>query len=116
MDTIFGDLSTDDIVLDSTGDIAIATDGYALAQDAASEIQTFLGECYYNSKIGIPYFQNIVNGMPSLAYLKLQFTSAALRVPGVVASKCFITSVTGRVVHGQVQITDIKGKLSAASF
>ena len=39
--------------------IAVADEPYALAQDAASAIRTFIGECYYDTTKGLPYFEKV---------------------------------------------------------
>jgi hypothetical protein len=105
-----------DMLIDVNGNIAVATEPYALAQDAASAIRTFLGELFYDVSRGVPYFQTILGQTPPLSYLKAQFVAAALTVPGVTAAQCFISSVKGRVVTGQVQITTASGATAVASF
>lgn len=116
MDTLLLDVEAWDLAVDTAGNIAMASAPYALAQDAASAIRTFEGECFYNTAIGIPYFTQILGYAPPVALMKANFNEAALTVPGVVTSQCFITSWEDRVVRGQVQITDEDGNTSAASF
>ena len=105
-----------DLEVDSSGNIAVADDPYALAQNAATAIRTFVGDCYYDQSIGIPYFQKILGKLPPVEYMRSQFVKAALTVPGVVKARCFITSVTDRNVHGQVQVTDRNNFTIAAGF
>jgi hypothetical protein len=114
--TLLLDAETWDFVLDASNNIAVAAEPYALAQDAASAMKLFLGELYYDTTQGIPYFQQILGHWPPLPLLKSYLEDAALTVPGVVSAKCFITSVTDRSVHGQVQVTDATGVTTAASF
>lgn len=116
MDTLY--LSPDwDLTLDASGNIAKASNPYALAQDAASEIRTFIGECYYDTARGIPYFTRIFGQFPSpIELMKSQFVAAAMNVPDVVAAKVFISGVSNRQVTGQIQVTDINGIISAAGF
>lgn len=114
--TLLLDVSLWDLTTDASGNIAVATEPYSLAQDAASAIKTFQGECFYDVTIGIPYFQQILGKFPSISLMKAQFVNAALTVPGVVSAKCFITAITDRVVNGQVQVTDANGATSAANF
>lgn len=116
MKTAFLDPVTWDFVLDVNGDLAIAADPYSLAQDAASACRTFLGECYYNSTLGIPFFQSFFGRAPNISLMKQKFAAQALLVPGVVSAKVFITSVVGRRVTGQVQVTDADGNVTAAAF
>jgi hypothetical protein len=116
MNTLLLDRTTWDLTLTALGDIAVASKPYALAQDAASAIRLFKGELWYNTTPGIPYFENVLGRTPHLAYVKAQFVKAALTVPEVVAAKAFITGFDERTLHGQVQVTDKSGVISAASF
>ncbi|CAN7373024.1 hypothetical protein LJR220_003326 [Bradyrhizobium sp. LjRoot220] len=116
MKTLLLDTVTWDLVLDVNGNIALASEPYSLAQDAASSIRTFLGECWYNTTIGIPYFPTLLGKAPNVPLIKTKMEGAALAVPGVVRAKCFITSIAGRRVTGQVQVTDSDGTVTAAAF
>lgn len=107
--TLLLDLTNWDLVIDSKGNIALATAPYALAQDVASAIKTFLGEVYYDSTIGVNYFGQILGQRPSIGVLQAAMVSAALTVPGVVAAVCVIESFQNRKVTGQVQFTDVNG-------
>lgn len=104
-----------DLVLDAGGNIAVAGEPYSLAQDAASAIRTFLGECYWDTTVGVPY-STILGQAPSLALLKAQLVAAALTVPDVAAASVFVTAIVGRLVSGQVQVTSVTGQTSAANF
>lgn len=106
-----------DLVVDADGNIAVASDPYSLAQDAASAIQTWLGEVYYNTTVGLPYRTQILAQRPPLTLLKQQFADAALTVPGVASAKCFVQQFSNRAVGGQVQVTSkASGLTSASSF
>jgi hypothetical protein len=106
-----------DLVADSSGNIALAQEPYALAQDAASACKLFKSELWYDTTQGVPYFQSILGQMPPLALLKGSYQAAAKSVPDVVAVKVFIATITGdRVVTGQVQITGPGNQTAAASF
>ena len=115
--TLLLDQSTWDLCLDASGNIAVATSPYAEAQDAASAIKTFLGECYWDTTIGIPWLQQILGLAPTLALLKALLEAAAETVPGVASAQVFITSLTERGASGQVQVTSkATGQTSVASF
>jgi hypothetical protein len=116
MDTLLLDRSSWDLVLDANGNIARASAPYALAQDAASAIRTFLGECYYDTAKGVPYFEQILGHFPSVSFMVSQFEAAALTVPGVVTARCYLDAIQDRVLTGQVQITDATGATTAAGF
>ena len=105
-----------DLCLDAAGNIAVATAPYALAQDAASAIRLFLGEGWYDTTIGVPYFQQILGQYPSVAFIKGELVAAALSVPGVTAASVFLTGLAHRKLTGQVQITDAAGAVMSAGF
>ncbi len=98
-----------DLVIDASGNWALASDPYSLAQDAASEIKTFRGECYYDTAKGIPYWQQILGYNPPVQLMRTLFVRAALLVPGVVSAVCFLRAMDNRQVTGQVQIRDANG-------
>lgn len=116
-DTLLLDSVAWDLVLDVEGDIALAAEPYSLAQDAACAIKTFLGECWYDTTVGIDYLGEIFGRAPSLALLKARMVAAARTVPDVATAQCFITGASGRSIIGQVQVTSAAtGQTSAATF
>jgi hypothetical protein len=116
MRTLLLDVSAWDLVLDINGNIAVASNPYALGQDAASAIKLFRSELYYDTTKGVVYFGTILGATPPLALLKSRFNDAALTVPEVVSAKCFISAISERKVAGQVQVTDKSGRTAAAAF
>jgi hypothetical protein len=107
-----------DLTLDANGNIAVAAEPYSLAQDAASAIQTYLGEVYYDVTIGVPWLTQVFGQSPSAALLKQLLTNAALTAsPDIASAQVFLTSFNNRVVSGQVQIVPVTGgPVQAASF
>lgn len=130
MDTMLLAIDTWDLCLDAAGNIALATEPYALAQDVASAIRTFLlgqgdaasiavsGECWYDDTIGIPYFDQILGKNPPLSVLVGFMEAAALTVPGVKSATVVLQSFnpTTRVAIGQVQFTDTNGVVGTVSI
>ena len=114
MNTLLLDLSTWDLVIDSDGDIAVAADPYSQAQDAASAIRTFQGECYFDTTLGVDYTQ-ILGTLPPTALVKKLLSNAALTVPGVVTANVFLSSLNNRQITGQVQITNEEGAVAAVN-
>ena len=80
-----------DLQLDGNGNLAVATGAYALAQDVASAVRTFQGEMWYDVGFGVPYFQQILGKLPSLAFVKQKLIAVAVTVPGVASVACFLT-------------------------
>jgi hypothetical protein len=116
MNTLFLTPDAWDLALDVNGNIAVAGEPYSLAQDAASACRTFLGEVYYDTTQGVPYWQQILGHFPTLQLVKAKLVAAAETVPDVTSAQVFISSIEGRVLRGQVQVTDENGNTSAASF
>lgn len=116
MQTLLLDQKTWDLCIDLNGNIAVASEPYAQAQDAASSIRTFQGEVYYDTGRGVPFKQQIFGKLPPASLLKAKFVAAALLVPGVVAARCFLTGFADRRVSGQVQIATETGKITATGF
>lgn len=113
--TILLDVDTWDLVVDTSGNIAVAGEPYSQAQDAASAIRLFLGELYYDTTQGVPY-ENILAQPPNIPLLKFYMTKAAKTVQGVVSAVCFISSIANRNVSGQITITNQNGKTATAGF
>lgn len=116
MKTIYLDPASWDLRLDSSGNIAVADNPYQLAQDAASAIRTFLGECFYDTSLGVPYLEQILGHSPSLSLMKVRFEAAAKTVPGVISVAVYIQSYVNRVVTGTVHVTDRTGAVTSAAF
>jgi hypothetical protein len=109
MATLLLDNDNHDLCLNANGSIAFARPPYSTAQSVSCAIRTFLGECYYDKSLGVPYFGSILGKNPPLTYLIAQMEAAALSVPGVISAVCTIQSVKGRAVTGQVVFTDSDG-------
>ena len=106
-----------DLMSDSSKNIAVATNGYAIAQDVASAIRTVLGEVYYNTTQGVPYFTNVFGQKISLSFLQTQFNKAALMVPGVVKAQTTINPIgPDRVMTGNVKVIDTNGQALNVTF
>lgn len=114
--TLLLDRAAWDLVLDSSGNIAMATPPYALAQDVASAIKLFIGELWFDTTKGVPYFEDILGQLPPPSLLVAHIERAALTVPGVVSAQCIIDSFDAREVRGQVQFIDETGAVSGVSF
>ena len=113
MQTLLLDPGTWDLVIDSAGNIAVASDPYSQAQDAASEIKVFSGEHFLDTTLGLPYFPQILGEPPPLSLIKSGVVAAAESVPGVQIAAFYVTSFKNRVLKGQVQISNDAGQPAA---
>lgn len=116
MKTLLLDRTAWDLVLDAAGNIALADEPYSIAQDVASAVRTFTGECWYDTQLGIPYWQQILGQWPPIVLVKAKLVDAALTVPGVVSAECVIVAFSKRKLTGQIQVVDENGITSLATF
>ena len=116
MNTLLLDPNSWDLLLDSNNNIAMASNPYSIAQDVASAVKLFLGELYYNTLKGIPYFQQILGQSSPEAVMKSQAEKAALTVPEVVQAKCTALYLNNRILSGTLEIIDTTGSLQNISF
>lgn len=114
--TLLLDQTKWDLVIDSAGNIAMGKPPYSLAQDVASAIRLFLGELWYATPKGIPYFENVLGQLPPATLLTGYMEKAALTVPGVVSVRVIISAFTARTITGQVQFIDELGAANAVTF
>ena len=114
--TLLLDNAAWDLVLDSNGSIALASPPYAVAQDVASACRLFLGELWYDTSQGVPYWQQLLGQNPTSSQIASALNSAALTVPGVVTANTIITSSAGREISGQVQISTVDGIETSVNF
>lgn len=104
MRTLLLDVSAWDLVLTASGNIAVADNPYSMAQDAASAVRTFRGEVYYDTLLGMPWFQSILGKFPNAQVIKASAVAQAFTVPGVVNARCFLTNQGNRELGGQIQV------------
>lgn len=107
--TILLDRTAWDLVLDVTGNIAVASEPYSQVQDVASACRVFQSEVYYDTSQGVPYFQQILGRSQPVQVLKARLVQRALTVPGVTAARAVLGRIVSRRLTGQVQITTAGG-------
>ena len=116
MNTLLLDVITWDLALDVDGNIAVASNPYSQAQDAASACKLFQGELYFDITKGVPYFDEILSHAPPIGLMKARLVTAALTVPGIVKARVFFMRWTERRPVGQVQILNTENEASVAGF
>lgn len=105
-----------DLVLNAAGNIAVAAAPYSRAQDVACAIRLFLGECWYDTSRGVPYFSEILGHAPPPTVFEEYMVRAALTVPGVKSAVCTISAIEGRKVTGDVTFTSDDGITETVSI
>ena len=116
LNTLLLDISAWDLVLDSSGNIALAAPPYAVAQDVASAIRTFLGELWYDTTQGVPYWQQFLGENPTSSQIASALNQVALKVPGVATANTVITSIQDGKVTGQVQFSTSDGTTTTVNL
>lgn len=118
MNTLLLDVGLWDLTLDAFGNIALAAEPYALAQDVASACRTVLGEVYYDTILGVDYFGQIFGLTPPASIFQEMFVAAALTVPDVVSATCNIEAydASSRLATGQVLFTDINHQVQTVGL
>ena len=117
MNTLLLDVGTWDLCSDASGNIASAADPYAIAQDGASAIRTFLGEVWYDDTLGVNYKGQILGKNPPVSLLQELMANAVFTCRPttadvyVVSATCIITSwnIPTRTVVGSVNFVDSTG-------
>lgn len=114
--TLLLDQTAWDLVLDANGNIAFAAPPYAIAQDVASAVRTFLGELWYDTTQGIPYWTQVLGKLPPVSLLIEMINTVALTVPGVVTVQTFINSFSDRQITGNIQFVDENNETHTVNF
>ena len=109
MDTLALNTVTWDLTLDVSGNVATTSGDAAILQDVASACRLFIGELWYDTTRGIPYFQNVLGQYLPTAFLKAALADAALAVPGVTSASAVNLTMNGRTLSGQIEVTTSTG-------
>lgn len=104
------------MVLDAAGDIACASEPYAVAQNVASAIRTFTGDCWYAQNKGMPYWRQILGHYPPMALVRDRITSEAMKEDDVAQVRVQRLDAAGRVLTGEVLVIDTNGQNSGVTF
>ena len=114
--TLLLDQTAWDCVLDASGNIAMAQPPYAVAQDVASALKTFKGEQWFDTTIGIPYFEEILGHLPPAPLVASLLESEALTVSGVVKAQLTLTDLTNREASAQLLFIDEQGEQNGVTL
>lgn len=105
-----------DLTVDGSRNLSMLSGPAAVAQDVASAISTFLGEVYYDTTQGIPFFADVLGQAYSPSLLRALLVQAALTVPDVVQAQAKITGFQNRKITGVVNIIDTSGQALGVTF
>lgn len=106
--TTFGCGNDWDLSLDDSGNILVIDGPAAVAMDVACACQVFLGECYYDNTLGIPYQTNILGKAFSGAYLAQKLQQEAKKIVAVKEALAIVTTNrTTRQVTATIRVTTV---------
>jgi hypothetical protein len=100
-----------DLQLDSNGNLAmwpVSQYNNSVAQDAACAIKTFIGDCWYNNTLGLPYFQGIFGQNPPLSWLSAKIVAQCLTMSNITRAVVLTLSLVN-VPNGASLLTQLKG-------
>jgi len=104
-----------DIALDSDGDLLITNDALvlvegddAIVQQLVIRFQFFLGEWFLDTRIGIPYFGEILIKNPDLSRVRAIFKQTVLTTPGIASLEEFSLVVDGSTRKATVTFRALK--------
>ena len=100
-----------DIYLNGSGNIDVATEAYATAQDVANAIRLFRNDAYFAWNEGVPHFALNLGVYPSRAAVRARYRAAALGISNVHDAHVEIFEIDDetRVMTGEVTIETITG-------
>ncbi len=117
MNTLFLNPATWDLMVDAEGNIAMAGDPYAIAQDVASACRLWSGEARYDTTRGIPYENSILGKLPPMSLLASWYQKEAETVPEVAKVQVFLDfDHSSRRLGGQLQITTESGETNVINI
>lgn len=115
--SLFLNTSNWDIELDDLGNIATKQNPYSVAQDVACSCSTFLGEAWYDTTLGLPYFERILGHWPGTQLITSKLQSEALKLSYVQsASGTVVIGPSTRLASGVLTITDTNGVSSTVNL
>lgn len=114
--TLYLDPDTWDLELDDTGNIRVATESYAVAQNVASATRAFTNDMYFQLDRGVPHFETDISNPISTGVLTSRLNRCARAVDGVLTAETTITSFENRVIEGEIRLTTINNEIVTVSL
>lgn len=105
------DATTNDLVI-TDGDLSIASGDDAIRQDLQQTLQTFLGEWFLDTTVGVPYKQQILVKNPNMDIVQADLINAASGVAGItqILDFSFDYSATNRSLSVSIEAQTSNGQ------
>ncbi|CRL45367.1 hypothetical protein SGGMMB4_03031 [Sodalis glossinidius str. 'morsitans'] len=106
-----------DLTLDGAGHLATVSEAVAVAQDVVSACKTFLGEVWFNDKLGIPWMSEILGKPTTTTFIQAQLEQQAMRLPYVAQARATVIAHRDkRGASGVIAVIDTNGESSQVSL
>lgn len=124
---IFHRIPKGDLRLDENGNFVFLHGGpEEMLQRIVARLRMFKGEWFLDTRLGIPYFQNVLVRSPNLPAISAMFRRVILTTPGVLeivsfqltfdeVSRALILTFYARTTEGDVGVTDAEPLIYAAA-
>lgn len=100
-----------DLAVDAYGNIAVADEPYAIAQDVASACRLWKGEARYDTVRGVPYERAVLGYLPPASLLAQWLQTESMTVPEVESADVAVDlNVATRELTGSIMITTSNGE------
>lgn len=112
------DVTTGDLDI-STNDYQIVTGANAIAQHLRIRYRFFLGEWSQDTRLGVPYFREILKKNPNQSAVRAILQNVATETPGVVEVRNFSLDLDGETRALTVEFdlgVDVDGQLVFEPF
>jgi len=88
-------LDTDGDLLIENGDLVLIAGKEAIAQDLNIRLEFFLGEWFLDTRIGVPYFTEVLGQKPRIGLIQSFFRKVILLTPGITDVSNMLLDYTG---------------------
>jgi hypothetical protein len=118
VDTAIRDLALDanDDTYLLNGDLVFVSGVEGIASDLRSRLQTFAGECFLDTSLGVPWLEKVLGHKPTPGELQAIFRSVILETPGVLSVQRLDVSTTARVLSVSFRATTATGATLEAAL
>lgn len=101
-----------DFVLGANGNLAIARDIEAIAQESRHHAATLRGEMIHSMDQGIAYFRDVFNKIPNLAQVEASLRRRILSIDDVVSITFLRAFISGETLKYEATIKTVYGEVS----
>lgn len=105
------DPDTGDLLIEG-GDLVLTTGRDAILQHLTIRLQFFLGEWEWDTRIGVPYFQDVLVKAPDLNVVRTLLRETITSTPGVTGLQNFELDLDGRTLRLDFEASTTEGPVT----